>query len=146
MRRISFNMTQRQILDRSKTVTRRLGWENVKVGERLLAVDRLRSKEAKTLAVIEVVSVRRERLWEIYATGFADYVVTPTLRIDGPVFRPVCEQVHETTLEGFGNFTGVEFAEMFRRAMGLSHDDHEVTRIEFRYVDPPPQPRDGEEG
>ena len=36
MKRISFSMTEPQFVDRTKTVTRRLGWRNLKPGEHLL--------------------------------------------------------------------------------------------------------------
>ena len=38
MRMMSFALTERQLMDGSKTVTRRTGWANLRPGERLLAV------------------------------------------------------------------------------------------------------------
>lgn len=110
MRRMSFNLTQQQILDQSKTVTRRVGWWNVKVGERLRAVDRLRSKDAKTLGIIEVVSARCEALHKI---------------TDEDVAR-----------EGFPGKDRFWFESMFCEAMKLNRmHQNAVNRIEFRYVD-----------
>jgi hypothetical protein len=66
MRNISFSLTTAQIRDRSKTVTRRMGWRNLKVGERLQGCEkcmgRRNGEPLVKLAVIEVVSVRREKL------------------------------------------------------------------------------------
>lgn len=117
MRRISFRLTQEQVLDRSKTVTRRLGWKTLKPGTRLRGVDRAMgfpkgSKAAdlsKTLCFVEVVSVRRERLDAITA----DDVVR----------------------EGFPGMTAAEFVAFFCESMNCKPDT-EVTRIEFRYLDP----------
>jgi hypothetical protein len=47
MRNIAFSHTERQFLNGTKTVTRRLGWRFLKPGE------------------IEVLAVNRERLWDI---------------------------------------------------------------------------------
>lgn len=113
MRRISFNMTVDAILSRRKTVTRRLGWRNLKAGERLLAVDRLRSKDAMALGVIEVVDVRRETLSQIK-------------------LNPL-----EVIREGFDAMSAWQFIEAFCAAMKCEPST-EVTRIEFRYVDEGP--------
>jgi hypothetical protein len=131
MRRISFALTIDAILDRSKDVTRRLGWKNVKVGERLQAVDKLRTKNAKKLAVIEVVSARREPLFVLLkaADGFG---------YDGGDQNPYA--IEEMAREGFPGMRPLDFVEMFtkgNKGNGLSpHANNvEVTRIEFRYVD-----------
>jgi hypothetical protein len=69
MKNMSFFMTTQQIKNCSKTVTRRVGWWNLKAGERLCAVLKsqgLRKGEKITrLAVIEIVSVCKERLFEM---------------------------------------------------------------------------------
>lgn len=124
MRRISFNLTQPQILDRSKTVTRRLGWTNLKVGERLQGVDRLRSKDVKKLAVVEVVSVRRERLLDITEDDVT--------REGFSLREPLAEMKQGRTEESIRGRWG--FINMFCDHMKVA-PDHEVTRIEFRYVD-----------
>lgn len=110
MRRMSFKLTVEQITDRTKLVTRRFGWANVRVGERLLAVDRLRSKNAQLLAVIEVVSVREEPLSAITAA--------------------------DVELEGFPGWTSGDFVAMFTMFNDCG-PDAPVRRIEFRYVDDP---------
>lgn len=124
MRRMSFNLTQPAIRERRKTVTRRLGWRNLGPGERLLAVDRLRVKaiDAKVLGVIEVVSVRREPLSAITcADVIAEGVDLPDCSRHGPEVMWPCPYC---------------FIGLFCDAMRLDDPDTEVTRIEFRYVDP----------
>ena len=69
MRLMSFALTTAQLLDGSKTVTRRVGWANLKPGDRLKAVRKAMGlrlgEKVDVLAEIEVISVRRERLDEI---------------------------------------------------------------------------------
>ena len=111
MRNISFQLTTAQIRDRSKTVTRRLGWKNLKVGDRLQGCVKCMGlkpgEKIQNLAVIEVVSVRRELLMDMPDSDCA--------------------------LEGFPRFTNVEFVSMFCEHMHV-FPHHEVTRIEFKYL------------
>lgn len=81
MRLMSFALTTAQLLDGSKTVTRRVGWANLKPGDRLKAVRKAMGlrlgEKVDVLAEIEVVSVRRERLDAVdavdcIAEGFPD--------------------------------------------------------------------------
>lgn len=112
MRNISFMLTTQQIRDRTKTVTRRLKWLNVKVGDRLQGCEKCQGRKAGEplvkLAVVEVVSVRRESL---DAIDQADVI-----------------------REGFPNLTPAEFVQMFCDNMKCDHFVL-VTRIEFKYVD-----------
>ena len=66
MRLISFSMTEAAFVAGTNTVTRRLGWTWLAPGARLMAVDKAmgfkRGERPRHLGVIEVVSVRRERL------------------------------------------------------------------------------------
>jgi len=109
VRRISFSYTRHAFLAGLKDVTRRKGWLDLKPGDRLLAVSKcmgLRHGEyAEVYGVIEVVSVRRERLDAIDA----DDVVR----------------------EGFPGMTPGWFVGMFCGSFGASPNDV-VTRIEFR--------------
>lgn len=111
MRNISFAMTKQQILDRTKTVTRRLGWVFLKPGERLQACAKCQGlkpgEKLQKLAVIEVVSIRSEPL------------------------NAITED--DVLAEGF-NMPTHEFVEMFCKAMACSPSDL-VQRMEFRYVD-----------
>lgn len=65
-RNISFAYTKRQFEERTKTVTRRMGWLNLKAGDILWGVEKamgLKPGETiKRLGMIKVVNVRREPL------------------------------------------------------------------------------------
>lgn len=131
MRLMSFALTTAQLLDGSKTVTRRVGWANLKPGDRLKAVRKamgLRPGEkVDVLAEFEVVSVRRERL---------DFI-----------------NKADCIAEGFPHLTPRQFVEMFCSHMTITEPDNghyvsgkyvpdrrkmrpsdAVTRIEFRVV------------
>lgn len=109
---ISFYLTTPQFRARTKTVTRRCKWKNLKAGQRLRAVVKGQGlkmgEQVDVLGIIEIVSVRRERLNEI---------------TDADVIA-----------EGFPAMTRQEFIEMFCRNMKCEATDF-VTRIEFKYVD-----------
>lgn len=70
MRNISFSMTTPQIRARTKTITRRLGWDNVKPGTILQGVVKgmglKKGEKIEKLAVIRVVSNTREQLSAIH--------------------------------------------------------------------------------
>lgn len=111
MRNISFSLTTPQILDKTKTVTRRLRWLFVKAGDQLQACEKCMGlkpgQKINRLCVIEVVSARREPL----------NVITPS----------------DVRKEGFPHLTPAQFVEMFCRNMKCEPDE-EITRIEFRYL------------
>lgn len=122
-RNISFSLTTEQIKNRTKTVTRRAGWEKLRIGEILNGCVKcmgLRPGEKiERLCKIKVVSVRREKLRAI---------------VDDLTYG-----VQETTLEGFPpghakHFPSV-FVEMFCNSHGGITPDSTITRIEFEYVD-----------
>jgi len=113
MRRMSFALTVRQLLDGSKTVTRRLGWADLKPGDRLLAVRKCqglkRGERQVVLGEIEVKAVKREALWDIRWH-------------DGDCVR-----------EGFPQLDASGFVRMFCEANRCT-SDVTVTRIELRLV------------
>lgn len=113
MRNMSFSMTEPQFLDDSKDVTRRLGWENLKPGTRLMAVRKAMGlkpgEKVVKLGEIEVVSVRREPL--------------------NAITQDDCRR------EGFPDMTPDQFVTMFSNAMRVCKD-RTVTRIEYRRVKP----------
>jgi len=113
MQNIAFSMTTRQFRDRSKTVTRRCGWRNLKTGTRLQAVVKgmglKKDEHPEKLGIIEVVSVGREQL-------------------------NVITQV-EVNREGFPELTPAEFIEMFCKGHRGCKPETVVTRIEYRYID-----------
>lgn len=82
MRNISFSLTTPQFLDGSKDVTRRLGWWNLKAGDRLMAVEKAmglkKGEKMKRLGVIEVISATAEPLAamaeaDVKREGFPDW-------------------------------------------------------------------------
>lgn len=120
MRTMSFALTTQQIRERTKTVTRRMGWGRAKSGDLLVAVEKGRGvkiADRVKLGVIRVVSVRRE-----YLDRITD---------------------EEVEAEGFPGKTAAEFVAMFTANMKC-RPDQIVTRIEFEYVqeeEPCPDPK-----
>lgn len=114
MRNMSFMHTSQQIEDQSKTVTRRMGWKNLKAGTLLQPVKRIRgllkgSHPEVIGCPIRVVSVRKERLDAITED--------------------------ELVKEGFHDATVSEFLALFCKAMNCK-PSVSVTRIEFEFVTP----------
>jgi hypothetical protein len=125
MRNISFSLTEKQFLDGSKDVTRRLGWLFLKPGDRLMACRKcmgLKPGESIVrLGEIEVVSVRREP-------------INRMSRYSEIINREIGYGKTEAIREGFPGLTGEEFVRMFRNHMKVRRLDHLITRIEFRHV------------
>lgn len=116
---MSFALTTRQILDRTKTVTRRTGWAFLKPGDLIQAIEKgqglKKGEHVKKLAVIEVVSVTGE--WMSCFRG----------RVDAQA---------ECVREGFPEMSPEDFYAFFRGSHAdPSADDLLVYRIEFSYVD-----------
>lgn len=114
-RLMSVAFTEEAVRDRTKTVTRRKGWQVLKPGDRLTLCRKVMGRKAGEplvrLAEVEVVSVRRELLCAI-RTGGAD----------------------EMAREGFPGMDVDEFMQRyFIDAQGIYPLDH-VTRIEWVYV------------
>lgn len=116
-RNISFALTTDQFRHRTKTVTRRLGWSFLKVGDVLCGCVKcmgLRPGESiERLGLIRVVAVRRERLDSLW--------LEPYGRL-------------EAAREGFPKMSGADFVNMFCDHMG-GDPGQEVTRIEFEYME-----------
>lgn len=112
MRNMSFYHTTEQIRNRSKTVTRRLGWAFLKPGDRVRAVVKGRGlkkgQKVEPLAVLEVVSN------------------TPVLLMD--------MDRKDLAREGFPDQTVPEFVMFFCKSMKVD-PDQVVNRIEFRYIE-----------
>lgn len=114
MRNISFSLTTKQFNDRTKTVTRRLGWKFLKPGDRLMGCEKCmglkRGESPEKLHALEVVTVMREQLQHIYIHGD-----------------------NEMAREGFPELSYEGFIQMFVSHMNCS-DDAVVTRIEFKHL------------
>lgn len=112
MRNMSFMLTTEQIKNRTKTVTRRLGWRNLKAGQLVRACRKCmglkKGEKIEQLSIIRIVSVRPE---------FLSFVTD-----------------EEAKKEGFPNMSGLEFIDFFCEKMDC-HKNKIVTRIEFEYVD-----------
>lgn len=109
-RNISFSLTTKQFRNRSKTVTRRIGWKHIKPGDVLMGCEKcqgIKKGELVRLGLIRVVSVRCEPL----------NVITPS----------------DVVKEGFPDKNVSWFIGMFLKHTG-GHSDLEVTRIEFEYI------------
>ena len=118
MRRMAFSHTSPQILDRSKTVTRRTGWRYLKPGDLIEAVEKSRGlkkgERVRALGVLRVVSVRFEPLSKLVADArYAE---------------------DELPREGFPCWSRDDFIAMFLRVNALKSTAVTVTRIEFEYV------------
>lgn len=111
MRNASFTLTEQQVLDGTKDITRRLGWLWAKPGMRLMAcrkcMGRKKGEPLVKLRVIEIVSVRREPLNAITA--------------------------EECRREGFPEMGPLDFINMFISHMKCTPETL-VSRIEFKYV------------
>lgn len=111
MRPISFAATIPQIQNRTKTVTRRLGWKTLTPGQYLRGVEKVmglkKGEKHKTLEIVKVVDIRREPL-------------------------SACTD-EDAAREGFPEMTGAEFVQFFCRMMRCTPDTI-VTRIEFIYI------------
>ena len=122
MRNMSFAMTTPQIMDGTKTVTRRLGWLHVKPGQQLRPVRKCMGlRPGEKLDVLRdpltIMSVRREPLRLM--TDDVDY------------------GFFELELEGFGAHPVYQWPSQFVAMFCATHKgctpDTVVTRIEFAY-------------
>jgi hypothetical protein len=116
MRNMSFALTQDQLLNGTKCVTRRIGWQALKVGDTIQPV--LKSmglkkgeKVAKLGPTILIHEVRRERL--------------------GLMLEDLSYGEQECRAEGFPGLIPAEFVEMFCKAMKGCNQQTLVTRIAF---------------
>lgn len=112
-RLMSVSLTEAAVRDRSKTVTRRVGWLNLKSGDRLTlcrkVMGRRNGEPLVRIVDVEVVSARREALYLITA----DDVVR----------------------EGFPDMSTWEFVDFFCSTHNGCLPSSVVTRIEWRYID-----------
>ena len=118
MRRMAFSHTAPQIVDRSKTVTRRTGWRYLRPGDLIEAVEKSRGlkkgERVRVLGVLRVVSVRFEPLSKL---------VTDARYAEDELPR-----------EGFPCWSRDDFIAMFLRVNALKSTAVIVTRVEFEYV------------
>lgn len=119
MRNISFMLTTDQFRARTKDVTRRTGWQNLKPGDLLNACVKCmglkKGEQVQLLGVILVKSVRREPLNAMLSYPFGG--------------------VGEVAREGFPDMTAQEFVDFFARSHRGCTSETVVTRIEYEYAE-----------
>ena len=112
MRNMAFSMTTDQIIDRTKTVTRRFGWWQLKRGDRICAVEKSmglkKGQKVKKLCIIEIVSSRCVKL--------------------NSITKADCNK------EGFPKMSPGEFVDMICDHYGCMPNEF-INRIEFEYVE-----------
>lgn len=112
-RLMSVSLTEDAVVARAKTVTRRMGWLNLKAGDRLTlcrkVMGRKKGEPLVRIVDVEVVSTRREPLW----------LITPP----------------EVAREGFPDWSPATFIEFFYASHKGCLPDSLVTRIEWRYIE-----------
>lgn len=112
-------LTTQQMRDRTKFVTRRVGWWDLKPGDLVRAVEKgmglKKGEKIKPICVIRVKSARPELLTKMFVL---------------PEYGEV-----ECRLEGFPHLKPMEFVAMFTASHGMKSAATEVNRIEFEYVD-----------
>ena len=116
MNNMSFMLTTEQICNRTKTVTRRLGWRNLKPGLHIAACKKCmglkKGETIERIAVLWVRTVIREPLCYILDHG-----------------------IEECAREGFPYMEPERFVDFFCASHKGCKPDSVVTRIEFDYVD-----------
>jgi len=111
---MSFALTTEQLLARTKTVTRRRGWQFLKVGE-------------------QIQPVRKSQ--GIRKGGHVERLGGPIQIVDVRFEPLVRMELADVAREGFPGWCVEEFIAMFCRTHACQPQD-EVTRIEFAYVAP----------
>lgn len=111
MRNISFSITLESFNNRTKTVTRRLGWSFLKPGDVLMGVEKAQGiKKGELKRLHEIVKVGWQPLEQMHFYG-----------------------VHEVTSEGFSSLSVDGFINMFCSKMDCTPDTM-VNRIEFKHL------------
>lgn len=118
MRQISFFLTTDQVRTKTKTVTRRLGWESLAPGTVLRAIVKgqglKRGEAVEPICEIRVTDVRRERLDRL---------------IEDPAYG-----ADEAEREGFPGWSGQQFVDFICAKNTGVYPRRELTRIQFEYL------------
>ncbi len=117
MRLMSVSLTERQVRERRKTVTRRPGWKDLRANGHLMLCRKVMGLRAGERIVritpFEVISVWRE----------------PMSAVDA----------EDVAAEVFPDWMPAEFVEFFCRTYAGCNRDTEVTRVEWRDLDAAPE-------
>lgn len=127
---MSVSHTTEAVRRRQKTVTRRLGWRFLKVGDRLTLCEQVMGRRGAPLvrlAEVEVVSVRREKVLQI---NDHDILCEGVEVVPGRF----CE-IRPDTGQPYAGAWAVWFCKTFGGDF-----DTEVTRIEWKYLEEATQP------
>lgn len=117
MPNMSFGLTRPQFEDETKTVTRRNGWKNIKIGVIHNGVDRVMGFKRDEHPVILHQFIPVSSRWE------------PLRRmIDDPEYGR-----HEVIKEGFPDWTPLQFVEFYCKHNRCKPETL-VNRIEFKHV------------
>jgi hypothetical protein len=112
-RLMAVSLTETQVRNRTKTVTRRAGWRMLRAGDQLTlcrkVMGRRPGEPIERIAAVQVTSVRREPL----------DAITPS----------------DVAAEGFPQMTPGDFVAFFCRTHRNCGPGSEITRIEWRYLD-----------
>jgi hypothetical protein len=118
-------MTTDQVRAKTKTVTRRLGWLNLKPGEVLQAVEKAqglkKGEKMVKLGLIRVIDVRREPLMRL--------LNMPSYGPDDPNYGP-----EEMIREGFPGRDPEDFVDFFLKGHDHDYTEEDITRIQFEYL------------
>lgn len=119
MRNMSFMLTTQQVLARTKTVTRRMGWASAKVGDIVQAVEKGqglgKGGKINRLCLIRITGVRAEQL----------------CRLTTDIWYGAAE----VKLEGFPDMQPADFVTMFCQTHKDCKPRSIIRRIAFVYVD-----------
>ena len=111
-RLMAVSLTEQQVRDRTKTVTRRTGWRMLQVGDQLQlcrkVMGRRRGEPLERITTVEVTGIRRERLDAITAA--------------------------DVTAEGFPAMTPAEFIRFFCDTHPGCTPATDISRIEWCYT------------
>jgi len=111
---MSFSKTKEQVRNRTKTVTRRLGWWFLKPGDRLCAIEKgqglKKGEHVVRICQIEIISVRKEQVGDIYC------------------------QPDDLRKEGFPDLTIPDFIAKLCGNRKIENLMKDVNRIEFKYI------------
>lgn len=119
MRNMSFMLTPQQIMNKTKTVTRRNGWWNLKSAELVQGVKKCqglrKGEKIERLRVIRIEDTRSEPL------------------------EAIEDQPNDLILEGFPQMTAGQFIDMFIKSHKGVTAKTIINRIAFDYADKLPK-------
>lgn len=114
MRNISFSLTTKAFNERTKDVTRRVGWKHLKPGDVVMGCRKCMGikpgEKVEKFHAIEIISNQRE-----------------------PLNAILKYPANETAREGFPQLTAAQFVKMFTREIGC-RSNKRVNRIEFKHL------------